>query len=358
MFLLEHYHKLNTDLQFKIGEKHVLVHYDKSKITNENAHELGAYRSVVFNSTKDLVCFSPPKSVPLKTFMEDFSCSSSCVEEFIDGTMINMFYDKEWVIATKTNMGGTCRFYNDTPTFKELFLDTMKSCNITFDDFDPLLSYSFVMQHPLSRIVTPVVAPTLYLVASYVIDRNISDITKIFVHDLDVHEMTLPKTIQYPKQFKFESYEHLTFPDWKFKGYMLKNNHVRSKLMNPDYVKVKELRSNQPKLKYHHLTIRTNPEKIGAFLTYYPEFTDKFKVYELEVDIFTRDLYNHYQECFIKKTGRLNTFPYKFKRHMYALHGMYLTTRVKTSMLVVKKYVDSLHPSLLMHSLNCETNMD
>jgi hypothetical protein len=284
--------------------------------------------------------------------------SSCCIEEFIDGTMINMFYDQEWVVSTKTTIGATCRFYQSTPTFKELFYDTMKFCSITFNDFDPLLSYSFVMQHPLNRLVTPVNTPALYLVAAYAIDRNESTNAKILVHDVDVHELSLPKTVQFPKQFKTDSYERLTFPDWKFKGYMLKNNHVRSKIMNPEYLMVKELRSNQPKVKYHYLTIRTSPEKIANFLTYYPEFIEEFRVYELEIEIFTTNLYELYQECFIKKTGKLNTFPYKFKRHMYALHGTYLATRTNTTLVFVKKYVSLLHPSLLMHSLNCETNLD
>ena len=353
MFLLEQYDNLNTNLTFKIGEKYEIVHYEKTKLTNENVSVLGMYRSTIFNSTKQLVSFSPPKSVRLDSFKDQFSCNSSSIEEFIDGTMINMFYDNEWVISTKTNIGANCRFYSDTPTFKDLFYDTMKFCNITFDDFNPILSYSFVMLHPMNRIVTPVDVPTLYLVAAYAIDRTISD-SKTVVQEIDVHGLTLPKTIQYPKRFKFESYEQLTFNDWRFKGYMLKNNHVRSKIMNHEYVKVKELRSNQSKLKYHYLTLRTHPDKISFFLTYYPEFKEKFKEYGLEIDIFTTELYNHYQDCFIKKTGLLNTFPFKFKKHMYVLHGMYLTSRLNTSMNVVKKYVNSLHPSILMHTLNCE----
>lgn len=354
MFLLEQYHKLNTNLIFKIGEKRVLVHYDKKSLTDQNVYELGVYRSVVFNSEKQLVCFSPPKSVPLDAFKDEILCKSSCAEEFIDGTMINLFYDGEWCISTKTNLGANCRFYSDTPTFKELFYETMKYCCVTFDDFDPLLSYSFVMQHPLARIVTPVDVPALYLVAAYAVDRTNTKI--IFVNDVDVRDLNLPRTIQYPKQFEFKSPEELTFHDWKFKGYMLKNHHVRSKLMNPDYVKVKELRSNQPKLKYHHLTMRTNPEKIATFLTYYPEFTNTFKEYGLEIDIFAAELHLHYQDCFIKKKALLKTFPYKFKKHMYVLHGMFLTSRLNTSMTVVKKYVGALHPSILMHALNCPSS--
>jgi hypothetical protein len=353
MFLLEQYHNVNPNLVCKSGGKQMLVHYDKKKLTTENATELSIYRSVVFNSKKELVSFSPPKSVPFQTFKEEFSCDSSCIEEFIDGTMINMFYDNEWCISTKTNIGANCRFYNDAPTFKDLFYDTMKCCSVTVDDFDPQVSYSFVLQHPLIRIVTPVV-PALYLVSAYTIERAISDTSKNFVHELNVHELVLPKTILFPKRFKHDSYEQpFAFHDWKFKGYMFKNNHVRSKLMNPDYVNVKELRNNQPKLKYHYLTVRNYPDKKATFLIFYPELSDKFKEYGLEIDLFTTELYNHYQNCFIKKTALLSTFPYKFKKHMYALHGMYLASRVNTSMNAVKKYVSSLHPSVLMHTLNC-----
>ena len=137
--------------------------YDKVALTAETVDTFRNARSLVFDHNKQLCCFSPPKSVPLCDF--NYHADECVIEDFIDGTMVNLFYDNEWVLSTKTQIGATNRFYQEAPSFRDLFHETMDLNGIVYDNFDRNLCYSFVLQHPANRIVAPVETPAIFLVA-------------------------------------------------------------------------------------------------------------------------------------------------------------------------------------------------
>ena len=63
-------------------------------------------RSVIYKGDT-VVCMSPGKSVPLD---ETIPIQEYIVEDFVEGIMINVFYDEEWKIATKSNIGANNLF--------------------------------------------------------------------------------------------------------------------------------------------------------------------------------------------------------------------------------------------------------
>ena len=119
-------------------------------------------RSVIYKGDT-LVCMSPGKSIPLD---ETIPVTDYTVEDFVEGIMINAFYDDGWKIATKSNIGANCTF-DSTRTFAELFDDCKAAVGLSLDTLNPEFSYSFVMKHPDHRIVTPVTQPTLTCVAKF-----------------------------------------------------------------------------------------------------------------------------------------------------------------------------------------------
>ena len=298
----------------------------------------GLFRSVIYKNKK-MVCFSPPKSVPYEDFVAcwDIDHETGVVlDEIIDGTMINAFYDNEWKIATRTVVGAQCTFYS-SKTFHELFHET----NINYDVMDKGLCYSFVLQHPENRIVVPIESPKLYLIASYKIQNN-----TVIEQPLDVSHFLIPK------RFSFESYkeaeEFVQQQPYTFKGLMLKCDNMRSKICNGTYEKIKSLRGNSSNLRYVYYTLRKSEnEKV-----YREHFPNHFNEYEEELNDVVKLLHSMYIECFIKKVKPLKMYAMPLKQHLYELHMIYLhhlrMEKKYVNKQVVWDYINKVSPSQLV----------
>jgi len=311
-------------------------------LVNYKKHEQysSLYRSVIFKNNKP-VCFSPPKSISYTDFCEKYPIKSIVVDEFIDGTMINMFYDKEiseWIISTRSIVGAKCSFYS-TKTFHEMFHET----NIQYDILNKNYCYSFVLQHPDNQIVAPITTPVLYLIAVY----HISELGISEVHSSN-HCITF---FPIPTSYTFASYEEAeTFVQqqpYTFKGVMLKSGGERSKIRNIGYETVKKLRGNSSNLLYTYLLIRATPSQ-KEYEKYFPD--QEFALYEKQISHLILSLHSLYIECFIKKKYPLKTYNQPFKHHLYELHMDYLHRLRQEKKWVsrheVKKYVISLPPAV------------
>ena len=145
-----------------------VLKYNKYGLNEENINSLGLFRSIVTDGSS-LLAFSPPKSINYESFKHANKKEDCIAEQFVEGTMINCFYYKnEWMIATRWDIGANSSFNRDLNfTFRDMFKDAMKMCNLTFDMLDKKYSYSFVLQHPKNRIVVPFTTPHLFLIAKY-----------------------------------------------------------------------------------------------------------------------------------------------------------------------------------------------
>ena len=150
------------------AEYTILNYNNLNENENKDNMKIGAYRSVIIDPvSKDILCFSPPKSISLNTFQSNFpniDTGSENIEisTIIEGTMINLFYDfriSSWEIATKGAVGGNYWYYRNSYnedkkqfTFREMFLNTLGyESNHSlieiqlFEDFDKNYCYSFVL---------------------------------------------------------------------------------------------------------------------------------------------------------------------------------------------------------------------
>jgi len=355
---------------------YTIVRYDKNFLSNDLIHSYGLCRSVIVNSNNAVVGFSPPKSIKSEDFIQKYSSNDKDVvaEEFIEGTMINVFWDSSlgingsWEISTRNTVGATSTFYKgkDSKTFRDMFLEAAKECNLEIAKLDTKYCYSFVLQHPDNRIVVPFKKPMLYLVGMYYIE-NSGDTCNVHVADTTTFKKyfseDVKSSVKFPEIYKFSSYAELVEKygsmntSYSIVGVILHNRATgeRAKIRNPVYEQVRGLRGNQPKLQYQYLCLRKEG-KVGEFLKFYPENKKEFSGFRDQVHLFTDTLFNNYVSCYMKKEKPLGQYPDKYRTHMYNIHQKYINELKENKQYVtnvfVQKYVNELHPSLLMFCLN------
>jgi hypothetical protein len=226
--------------------------------------------------------------------------------------------------------------------------------------------YSFVLQHPENRIVVPFKTPQLYLIAVYSI--NNSDKNNIIVTIENMKEIQNTQYFSFTK-IKFpETYEYTTYLEliekyasmntpYHILGVVLYNEATgeRTKIRNPVYEEVRQLRGNQPKLQYQYLSLRRTGE-VSNFLNFYPEHKKEFSQFRDQVHLFTETLFNNYISCYIKKEKPLKEFSDQYRTHMFNLHQKYMNELREKKLSITKwlviGYVNLIHPTLLMYCLN------
>jgi len=358
------------------NQKYKVIRYDKNLLSVDLINSFGLCRSVIINSSNNVVCYSPPKSIPYSLFTSKYpnKTDSIIAQEFIEGTMINVFWDSNiglsgaWEIATRNIVGATSSFYKKYPSvsFRDMFLEAANYCELELDRLNKNYCYSFVLQHPNNRIVVPFNKPQLYLVAIYSISNdNPENNIMVYSHPLDdvkiyfqnQYKLKFPQTIEWKNYSDLiNKYASMNTP-YDVLGVVIYNKETgeRTKIRNPVYEQVRQLRGNQPKLQYQYLCLR-NEGRVSEYLKYFPESKNDFSNYRQQIHLFTITLYNNYISCYIKKERPLMEFSEQFRTHMYNLHQKYLNElREKNyhiSNTEVIKYVNNLHPSLLMYCLN------
>jgi hypothetical protein len=348
----------------KIDENYLIVKYNKELLSSDLTNTYGLLRSVIFSGQK-MVCYSPPKSLSGEQFMikYPFKTNSIVAEEFIEGTMINVFFVNRWQIATRNTVGADVSFYTlSNITFHQMFMDACSHHSFNIETLNPSYCYSFVLQHSANRIVLPIKYPQLYLVGVYEIKQ---DDNSILVIEKNLTELVMNKNInvKMPARYEFSTYTELietfasTNTSYDIMGVVI--NHMetgeRTKIRNPIYEEVRQLRGNQPKLQYQYLCLR-HSGKLPLFLKYYPETKPEMSKYRDQVHLFTETLHKHYISCYVKKEKPLKDYSTQYRTHMFKLHEHFITNLRPKGLYMtnteVIKYVNQLHPSLLMYSLN------
>lgn len=365
------------------------------------------YRCVILNSNDNMVGFGIPKTSDFEDFKTK-NCVQECMlEEFVEGTGIQLFYDKTqkkmfdeklkkimpeneyennigWVISTRGSIGAKNSFYKtenvyDTKSFASMFIECAENAELDLSKLNKNNCYNFVIKHTENRIVNNVKKNELYLISCYKITYQESLDTYVIdeINRLDeTINMSHTNKIKYP--VVFDSFDQVC--DWNdfdktftfkeesifninlsnenvFMGYVIKNKQTNqhTKVKNPMFDKIRHLRGNQPKLEYHYLELRKN-KKIKEFIHLFPEFTKAFNSYNEKVVEYTRSLYNNYIEAYITHKKDKNEISHENKLHLDAIHYIYRTqlrgNKQSIQLINVIEYVNNLPPQKLMYSLN------
>jgi len=382
-----------------------IIKYDKRGmgVTYEDYKTIGMLRSVVVDEEGKIVCYSPPKSLYITDELEKHFDANNIMceitetntnewyaEEFVEGTMINLFYSRgasgeAWEVATKNTIGAKALFYSpknpkeeieirESDTFRNMFFETCAKIGFNYEELPKDVVYSFVLQHPKNRIVLPITAPTIYLIAVYRITQE-NDKLEIIQHNRDgflkniikCENMKVPKTLSLNEQGVGAGAEY-TFKHFK-KEYASMNSAYnmmgvvfynmvtgeRMKLRNPMYEMVKNIRGNEQKLQLQYLTLR-HGGRVADYLKSFPEYKGDFSYYRSQVHSFTRNLHQNYLDCFVFKKKPFAEFPPQYKKHMFALNKKYIEelreNKNSVTFNYVVEFVNKLEPGSLLFSLN------
>ena len=359
---------------------------DSSMISDDNS-VLRNYRSVVFSKdTGNVVSFSPTTSIPMHQFIDENPTPMQnhiIINEIIEGTMINLFYDpalNRWEIATRGSIGGNYWFFRNeyiingetihtTPqlTFRQLFMDALKANidsqlndNMILNELPTQYCYSFVVQHPSNHIVLSVDVPHLYLVGVYecmgnqvnVISANEYEAWECFRH--------FDGVIEFPSRIS-GNYEYIrnmicseTSP-YKM-GAMFFNTKTgsRSSMENPIYEMLKKLRGNNPNLQYQFFCL-LRAGMAESFLEYFPMYKKIFAQFNKQYQDFITNVHQSYFSYYVRKEGI--PISKKYFIHVSRIHhDIYLpslaTEKIIISRPVVKNYFDGKEPSELLYYMN------
>jgi len=366
-----------TNIVTRNNQNYKVIRYDKNFLSFDLIPKNGLLRSVIINGNNRVVSFAPPKSHPWDSFVKENPVKTEAIvaEEFVEGTMINVFWDSTaglsgaWELATRNSVGGDVSFFRtkDAKTFRMMFLEAAAKCNFELNMLNNAYCYSFVLQHPDNRIVVPFNTPQLYLVEVYEICHTEGGVINVHPSDMEiVKKMGLwdQTRIKFPRVYEeWCDYSHLKSnyasmnTPYNVLGVIVRNKctGVRSKLRNPVYENVRHLRGNQPKLQYQYLSLRKNG-RVGEFLKYYPEYKKEFSFFKKCLHDFTFALFENYVSCYIKKEKPLSEFADNFRTHMYYIHKRYIDQLKPNNMFItnseVINYVNDMPTTLQMYSLN------
>jgi hypothetical protein len=382
-----------TNKKWKTGPNvHSILKYSAGEIKCDELQTRGLLRSVVLDQCGKIMAYSPPKCVvPTADELNSrYSDANIIVEEFVEGTMINVFYHKPngqeegagWDLATKSCVGGNIVFHSVQPnpataanpavqpaeekkTFRRMFLECMNAVGLDFDALCKDCSYSFVMQHPNNHIVRQISVPALYLIAVYKADNESLTVEE---QCRDEHLARINSSangvcsVQLPHRFTEglgvlrELYTSLNAP-YDFPGLVCRecSTGARFKFRNPNYERIKNLHGSEPKLQFQYLSLRQQG-KVKEYLKLHPEHRAAFQQCRDQLHAYTDQLFANYIGCYVRKERPFAEYPAEFKTHMYKLHERYLKElREKKEHITLGQtidYMNGLFPSHQIYALN------
>ena len=295
----------------------------------------------------------PVKSENPDTFLKNNDIKDLIIEDFPDGTMINLFkYEDELFISTRSVIGAHCK-WTSKKTFNILFNE---SINLEMYNFIDNMSLSFVLQHPENRIVTKYLKPHVTLVkVAKIVDNNVTVFNPEQVRDFIIMNNL---NIISPRLYNINNKEQINVllnnMNNSTQGIVLKNynNNSRTKIVNTKYEEIKNLKGNNNNKKYLYLELRKN-NKLNDYLKYFSEDSELFNIFKIELYSATTQLFNFYQDFFVKR--KLNTFldiDYEYRPLCNELHFIYTHNQEIITKKRVIKYIKDLPISRLLFVLN------
>ena len=302
------------------------------KVKDEYRSDTKCCRGLIYDMKNNTIIFRPPQhtiEIEHSEVEED-----DIIEELYDGTMINMFYNNnEWKMSTRSSIGCNNRW--GEKSFRELF-DQMKQ--FSNDDLDKEFTYSFVLRSTQNPCIMPVEHDEIILVECMKDSKimNVQDHIENRMIDVKVPQIYFKS--EYRKLFQGK------------KGFIIKRNDERYKILSNQYKKRKEYQrnDNNPKSVFYDLM---NEWKLKDYLVVFPEKRREYNNYLNELNNCVENVYNSYCSVYIQKKNQMKDIEFQYKPLIIELHKKYLNEDKKIKYRTVKDYIYNLPKNKLLFVL-------
>lgn len=331
---------------------YAIVRYVKGQSDFGMPHVPWCRSVIVEKESRRLVCVGPPKA---SKFQENDIDSAVVAEEFIDGTMLNIFQEsteKPIIITTRSRIGGESQFYEGSLTFGQMLREAVEDLasilpNVKSSETSRFAS--IVLQHPKNRIVKNVDKPTFYIIhqghvnsdGSFTIEENCGMNS---VPKCNLNAIRGAKSVE---SWITQQSQELGF-GWQ--GLVLKDRSGRRwRIRSQVYETVRRIRGNESSSLERFARLRTS-RTVDQYLSFYPEDREIFYKFEGELRKNTRQLLQFYKDVFRAHKIQYKQLPWPYKHHVSCLHNLY------KDILKAKNEVVDLNS--VIHYVNTLTSLD
>lgn len=218
-----------------------------------------------------------------ESYVPDIDWPTARVQEKVDGSIIKLWYHKEWRVSTN---GSINAFETDLPfsygqfkTFGDAFMASIDD-EILFDELDREYTYMFELVGPYNRVVVPYENLGAYHIGTR--------------HTKTGEEAMVDIGIQRPKEYDLSSLEEVVAVaaelPYNEEGYVVVDGKWnRIKVKSPAYLAIHRLRGEGAVSPRRAIAVILMNEH-SEFLNYFPEYKEFFDEVEDKLDEFKSEL--------------------------------------------------------------------
>jgi hypothetical protein len=326
-----------------------IIRYDKTYSRMDLPH-VPWCRSVIWDKVRHLpVSVAPPKAsaescphtnecqkgLSVASAMTAVADGRLSVEEYADGFMVQVYRirgDPTPYIATRSKRDASGTFYS-AKSFRTLFLEAYGSDPLVTGseneergakaDEEPVASFwSYVVQHPEHRVVTPYTIPRVHLVQRGWVSPNGTVTLRDGFPSLAMDPSMWSSALPLKEAIRTECQ---TRP-WWFRGIVLKDTTgQRWRFRSEKYTAIRALRGGEANVYERYARIFTQ-NLSTTYFEYYPEDMIPFSLCGVFMNDIIHTLHRMYLLIHVRKSTTFAQIHRVYRPHLYALHGVYLTS--------------------------------
>ena len=315
----------------KENEEYILLKYNQLESDFNNAI-VCCCRGIILNKNNEIVCFPFYKFFNYGEKQADkIDWNSIKVQEKIDGSLIKIWYDKEWHVSTNGCINAFEAYINNTKkSYGDLFREASK--NIDYNKLNKENTYMFELVSPEAPIVVNYGQTKLYHIGT----RN----NKTF------NEIEEDIGIEKPKLYNFNNLEEIIETAKKLtkneEGYVVVDKkYNRIKIKSPQYLIAHYLIGNRNFNEKRILEIIKSGET-QEILNYFPEYKKDFDNLNIKINIFISKVYYEYSKFLNIYNKKEYVEKIKNNKYFYFLIKLFDNPNINIKLEILKNNNDKI----------------